>query len=212
MWCGCLESTVAVLNVKNQMFSDPEYLRAPSDQPDHGYIHHLAHTLSYNRHHQIWSLLNPSSILQCWDTKSREPLQGKEFSFCDYKEDPVQSLLAFEEYIYLGTLSGVIYIFDTQHCTIKSELQGHDRTVYSLTRMNGIVQPGYWVPRILGKTLPPRQREISHKKIDRMHRHKPVIISIGTGFKDISEQLTPEEDLRDIFMLAWLGEYSYGMD
>ena len=81
--------------------------------------------------------------------------------------------------------------------------------------MNGIVQPGYWVPRILGKTLPTRQREVSHKKIDRMHRHKPVIVSIGTGFRDISDQITtlsPEEDSRDTFMLAWLGEYSNGAD
>ncbi|KAI6646758.1 Leucine-rich repeat serine/threonine-protein kinase 1-like [Oopsacas minuta] len=217
VWCGCLKSTVAVMNVKNYTFSHPEYLKAPfsqEDQTEHGYIHHLAHTLSYNRYHQIWSLLNPSSILQCWDAEKREPIPGREFRFCDHKEDPVQSMIAFEEFIYLGTLKGMIYIFNTELCRIKCELEGHDRTVYSLTRMNGIVQPGYWMPRILGKTLPSRQRESNHKKFDRLHRHRPVIVSIGTGFKDLAEQpiSSIEVDSKDTFMLAWLAEYSIGMD
>ena len=208
-----------MINVKNWTFSHPEYLTAPleiQEQSEHGYIHHLAHTLSYNRYHQIWSLLNPSSILQCWDADKREQIQGREYRFCDYKEDPVQSMLAYEEFIYLGTLKGKIYIFDTQLCDIKCELQGHNTTVYSLTRMNGVVQPGYWMPRILGKSLSSRQRESSHKKFDKIQRHKPVIISIGTGFKDLAERTlggsSVVEDCGDTFMLAWLGEYSKGAD
>ena len=185
------------------------------DTPEEGYIHHLAHTLSYSRQRHVWSLLNPSSILQCWDAEERKPIPEKEYRFCDHKEDPVQSMLAFEEYIYLGTLNGRIYIFDTQSCKIKCELQGHDKTVYSLTRMNGVVQPGYWMPRILGKTIP-RQRETSYKKLNRVQRHKPVIVSIGTGFKDITDRplssSSSEDDSRDTFMLAWLGEYSIGHD
>ena len=127
-------------------------------------------------------------------------------------------MLAFEEFIYLGTLRGKIYIFDTQLCDIKCELQGHNTTVYSLTRMNGVVQPGYWMPRILGKSLSSRQRdrESSYKKFDKIHRHKPVIISIGTGFRDLAERSVGNssivEDSGDTFMLAWLGEYSKGVD
>lgn len=174
----------------------------------------MAYITTKTKNHTVWSLLNPDAVLDCWDIETLEADPNLNFDFFKHTESPISSMLGYADFLYIGTLAGTIYIFDTRICSIKAKLRGHDRQVYSMVQISGILQPGYWVPRILGKTNPKPKLLANYERgsrFTRVHKDRPLIMSIGSGFVDISakacDPYSPDGVSKDTYMLCWLGEY-----